>query len=72
MTKAQRLRWRLTQDAILNAPGIYDCLSAKIAEACGFEAANGLSCVLILVEERRDGPIGHTVSIPVGGEATMN
>jgi methylisocitrate lyase len=37
MTKAQKLREILTRPYSLVVPGIYDCLSAKIAEKTGFE-----------------------------------
>lgn len=38
MTKAQKLREILSRPYSLVVPGVYDCLSAKIAERAGFEA----------------------------------
>lgn len=38
MTKAPQLRLLLSQPNILVLPGVYDCISAKIAEQVGFEA----------------------------------
>lgn len=38
MTKASQLRLLLAQPTILVLPGVYDCLSAKVAEQVGFEA----------------------------------
>lgn len=38
MSVGATLRARLNQDEILNAPGIYDALSALLAEQAGFEA----------------------------------
>jgi methylisocitrate lyase len=37
MHQAQHLRQRLQQPGILVAPGVYDCISARIAEQAGFE-----------------------------------
>lgn len=36
---AQKLRQALQQQSYLMMPGIYDCLSAKMAENAGFQAA---------------------------------
>lgn len=36
---AKVLRERLSKPEIIVAPGVYDCLSARIVEQCGFEAA---------------------------------
>ena len=36
---ANALRERLKKSGIIIAPGVYDCLSARIVEQCGFEAA---------------------------------
>lgn len=38
MTKGQELRKILDNEGILVLPGIYDCISAKIAEKAGFDA----------------------------------
>jgi methylisocitrate lyase len=38
MTKAPQLRLLLSQPNILVLPGVYDCISAKLAEQAGFEA----------------------------------
>ena len=37
--RSARLRARLGQSALLMAPGCFDCLSARLVEAAGFEAA---------------------------------
>ena len=37
-TKNKRLRELLARDEILMVPGVYDALTAKMAELCGFEA----------------------------------
>jgi methylisocitrate lyase len=37
MTKAQRIREVLKQKGVLVMPGVYDCLSAKIASRAGFD-----------------------------------
>lgn len=39
MTKGNRLRELLSRQGILALPGLYDCVSALIAEKAGFEAA---------------------------------
>ena len=36
---ARMLRERLKNPEIIVAPGAYDCLSARLIEQCGFEAA---------------------------------
>ena len=36
---AQILKERLQKPGIIIAPGAYDCLSARLVEQCGFEAA---------------------------------
>ena len=36
---ARILKERLKDPQILVAPGAYDCLSARLIEQCGFEAA---------------------------------
>jgi 2-methylisocitrate lyase-like PEP mutase family enzyme len=38
LNKAEKLRQLLTEDEILILPGVYDALTAKIAEAAGFKA----------------------------------
>ena len=38
MTKTLNLKGRLSQREILLAPGVYDALSALLAEQAGFEA----------------------------------
>ena len=38
MNNSNRLRSLLEKGSILTLPGVYDCISAKIAEKCGFEA----------------------------------
>ena len=38
-THAQDLRKILSENKFLTLPGVYDCLSAKIAEEVGFPAA---------------------------------
>lgn len=38
MTKGQELRKILNKEGILVLPGVYDCISAKIAEKAGFDA----------------------------------
>jgi methylisocitrate lyase len=37
MNKCNLLRKRLAEPSIILGPGVYDCLSAKIAERTGFE-----------------------------------
>lgn len=37
MSQSQKLRQILQQPGILIVPGVYDCISAKLAEAIGFE-----------------------------------
>src|SRR5258706_168052 len=37
MTKAQKIREVLKEKGVLVMPGVYDCLSAKIAARAGFE-----------------------------------
>jgi methylisocitrate lyase len=39
MTKRNRLKKSINEDKITLAPGVYDCVSAKIAEKMGFEVA---------------------------------
>jgi len=37
MNKRELLRKRIAEPGIILIPGVYDCLSAKIAERTGFE-----------------------------------
>lgn len=39
MTKGQRLREIISEPGILVLPGVYDCISAKLAERAGFKVA---------------------------------
>src|SRR5690606_25816686 len=38
-TNGERLRAVLSSDGVLVLPGVHDCISARLAEAAGFEAA---------------------------------
>jgi 2-methylisocitrate lyase-like PEP mutase family enzyme len=38
MTKSRRLRELLLQDALITAPGAYDCITARMIDQAGFSA----------------------------------